>query len=475
MLRKALTFVLCAVLLSACNGSSSGQNRIDQGGLVGDTPLQGTTSTLAAAPQSQPAAAQAAEKAQSPADQQVVEKVPGLEAAAAATSTSPLPSPTPSQANTPTKASAAANPAPAVASQPLGPDHFPAGINPLTGLPVKDPANLNLAPALVSVTNFPTTARPQAGLSFSPFVYEMYIGEGMTRFLAILYGDYPQKAASANAGANSGLALSDDRIGPIRSGRLPYESLRKLYNGFLVMASGSSVVLPSLSQYTNVFGSDTGDINSALIPATKLEEIAKQNDKRLAKDALTGLYFDQNVPAGGKTGKMLWIPFNFLDQVIWRYDASSGAYLRYQDDADGKTFIQASDRLNKQPLQYNNVVILFANHQARRETLINIDLLYINKMPALLFRDGKMYEIYWTTANGDYEKTTGLVRPIRFIDAQGNPFPLKPGQTWVEIVQQFTQYNETVDSTKYMELKTKTQPGSGNWAIHFYPTIPERK
>jgi hypothetical protein len=381
------------------------------------------------------------------------------------------PSPTaPAAVNTSTQAAADAS-APEtrkLVTQAVGPDNFPDGINSLTGLPVENKANLALAPALVSVTNFPVTARPQAGLSFSPFVYEMYIGEGMTRFLAVFYGNYPQK------GQDAGIALSDDRIGPIRSGRLPYESLRKLYNGFLVMASGSSVVLPSLSQYTNVFGSDTSDINSALIPATKLEEIATQNSKRLDSGTLTGLKFDNNAPANGKLGKMLWIPYNFLNQVIWRYNAASGAYLRYQDEADGKTFLQATDRLNKKPLAYSNVVVLFANHQAKRETLININFMYIDKMPALLFRDGKMYEIYWTTANGDYEKRTGLVRPIRFVDAQGNPFPLKPGQTWVEIVQQYTPYNETVDSQSYIDLKTKTSPGSGNWAIQFYPTIAEK-
>ena len=58
-------------------------------------------------------------------------------------------------------------------------------INPLTGLPVNNPENLLLPPALVSVTNFPPTARPQAGLTTSPIVFEIYIGDGMTRYLAI--------------------------------------------------------------------------------------------------------------------------------------------------------------------------------------------------------------------------------------------------------------------------------------------------
>jgi hypothetical protein len=407
-------------------------------------------------------------------------------AAAQEISSSGMPAPT--QTLVPTKTPTKASPTPAAtkstsqmqasvkttpqAASVVGPDAFPEGVNPLTGLPVKDKDNLALSPALVSVTNFPVTARPQAGLSFSPFVYELYVGEGMTRFLAMFYGDYPVKGESSASG--SGIALSDDRIGPIRSGRLPYESLRKLYNGFLVMASASSNVLPTLGGYTNIFGSDTSDINRAMIPATKLADIAAKNPSRLKPGALTGLEFDAQAPQNGTPAKAIWIPFSFLNQVFWRYDAASGGYLRYQDQADGKTFVQATDRLNGEALNYKNVVVLFADHRAHRETLIDVDLMYIDKMPALLFRDGKMYSIYWTTANDAYEKSTGQLRPIRFIDAQGNPFPLKPGQTWVEMVPSFTKYHETVDSETYFDLKTKPSPGSGVWSIDFYPPVPER-
>ena len=446
MLRRTLSLVLMIVVLSSCSISQPASTI--QGGSVAQS--AGQVAMVA-----QPAAAQLVSQVESAAATKVPTQVkPQI--------TTRVPKPT----AIPEKPSSAAQSR--ASSGRVGPDTFPEGVSPLTGLPVKNAENLSLSPALVSVTNFPTTARPQAGLSFSPYVFEMYIGEGMTRFLAVFHGDYPEK------GEQNGIALSDDRIGPVRSGRLPFESVRQLYSGFLVMSSASSVVLPSLGGYTNVFGSDNSDINSALIPATKLEEIAAKNPKRLQPDALSGQVFDTTAPANGQPGKMLWIPFSFLNQVIWRYDAPSGSYHRYQDNADGKTFIQATDRLNGDPLTYENVVILFADHQAKRETLIEIDLQYINRKPALLFRDGQMYKIYWTTANSDYEKRTGLVRPIRFIDAQGQPFPLKPGQTWVEIVQDPTAYNETMDSENYFDLKTKKEPGSGNWAVHFYPTIPER-
>jgi len=79
----------------------------------------------------------------------------------------------------------------AASSTPLPRIIIPKGINPLTGLPVTDPALLKIPALLVSISHFPATGRPQAGLSFAPFVYEFYITEGATRFLAVFYGAFP--------------------------------------------------------------------------------------------------------------------------------------------------------------------------------------------------------------------------------------------------------------------------------------------
>src|SRR5215470_17046734 len=64
-------------------------------------------------------------------------------------------------------------------------------INTLTGLPVEDPSLLDLPAVLVSIAHFPPAARPQSGLSFAPFVFEIYITEGATRFLTTFYGEFP--------------------------------------------------------------------------------------------------------------------------------------------------------------------------------------------------------------------------------------------------------------------------------------------
>lgn len=358
----------------------------------------------------------------------------------------------------------------------IGPQTYPDGVNPLTGLQVKNSENLLLPPALISITNFPVSSRPQAGLSYSPFVFEIYIGEGMTRYLAMFYGDFPEAVTDANGSGSTstttnttGTVTDNAMVGPIRSGRLPYEGIRKLFNGFLVMASGSSSVVPSLNQYTNVYGSDASSPNSAMIDVTKLEQIAENNQKRIGDLSLQGLAFNETVPEGGVTGNRIWLMYAYLNQVNWQYEPSSGAYNRYQDHADGTTFDLMTDRLNGEPLTYENVVILFAPHEVVTPTIIDINMLYMKKMPALLFRDGQMFKIYWTTISEQYERSSGKLRPIRFIDENGNAFPLKPGQTWVEVVQQFTPYYEVPDSTYIYDLKNKTEPGSGVWAIRWYP------
>jgi hypothetical protein len=341
------------------------------------------------------------------------------------------------------------------------------GINPLTGLPVKDPANLKLPPVLASIPNFPPSARPQAGLSFSPIVFEVFIGDGMTRNLAVFYGDYPEQAKVSEGAENFTSGLPEPAIGPIRSGRVSYEKIRQLFNGLLVMASAYKGVAEKLNQYINIYGSDTSDVNSAMLKVSRLKEIAVSSQEVIDAVALSGMVFDPVPPQGGQVAHSLWLFYANLDQIFWRYDESDGYYHRFQDNADGSTFIEATDRLNGEALKYSNVIVLFAKHEVHKEYVIDLDLLYKKREDALLFRDGKTYKIYWTTRSEEYEKTTGKLRPIRFIDYDGNPFPLKPGQTWINVLPVGLEAWETVDSEKYNQLMAGNVKGSGYWAIRF--------
>jgi hypothetical protein len=339
---------------------------------------------------------------------------------------------------------------------PVGPDEYPPGINPLSGLPVEDPESLLLPPALLSISNSPVTARPQAGLSFAPLIYELFIGAGNTRFLTIFYGDLPRTADTDNP-----------EIGPIRSGRLAYEHVRKLLNGFMVMAYASDVVMDTLNYYHNLQTEHPDSINGARLRVDDLIALKRDFLTQLGEPNPIGLVFDPAVPEGGKDGHTIWLPYAYVDQVWWHYNKESGTYHRWQDMENGRDYSEQIDSLTGKPLEIENVVVIFVDHIAYRETLIDLKLLYTNRERALLFRDGQIFEGTWTTGGETYEKTTGKLRPLRFLDKNGDPFPLKPGQTWVEIVTQETGIYEAQYTEDYYRLVNNREPGSGIWAISF--------
>ena len=386
-----------------------------------------------------------------------VEALPSATLEAAQTET-PLPAPAASAQPSPTRtATATATAQPTLSA--YGPEFFPAGVNPLSGQGVSDAKWLDLPPALISISNFPVTARPQSGLTVTPLVYEVYTGYGMTRFLAVVYGE--MNAADGKPAI----------FGPIRSGRLPYEPLRALLGGFLMIASGDESVLEELKMYTNVWNPASNDVNGVLLDSQVVRNLAKEYAPALGRPALTGMLFSVKPPQGWKTARQLWIPYSGLNQVLWKYDAKQDGYLRYQDNYDGATMVQATDRQSGKPLVYENVVVIFAPHRAIKDEKIEIGLGGTSKAPGLLLRDGVMSDISWSSVDSDYFQQTGRTRVMRFSDAQGNPVALKPGQTWVEVVTSGSPVFETVDSMKPAELYYKKQAGSGAWAVQFLQPV----
>ena len=182
---------------------------------------------------------------------------------------------------------------------------------------------------------------------------------------------------------------------------------------------------------------------------------------------LDGMYFNTEVPEGGSPADKAWLYYSYLNQIQWDYDAELGAFVRSDVSTDGKsTFTVSTDRLNDLPLAKENVIVLFADHDYRAPTLIQIELNNVIKGKAILFRDGQAFEIFWTSQYGDFEKSTGLLRPIRFMDADGNPFPLKPGETWIEIVSLGSRAWES-DPTRFPLMLSTSNPTrvSGPFAI----------
>ncbi len=323
--------------------------------------------------------------------------------------------------------SATATPLPAI----VGPGYLP-GFNPLTGMPVDDPATLGQAPLLVSVTNFPVSARPQSGLSLASIVWEISIGQGMSRFLAVYYGDYLARLKQILADRPTDNPYGYV-IAPIRSGRVVYEDIKVLFPDATLITRGASAdVRPQLSNRIGVFAANSQDVNSAGLTLDDLESLPAL---RVDPKEHAGLLFARKTPVGGVPAPGLRIIYNRYDHVGWDYAPEAGVYLRSQDRADdtGELY-PAVDRLTGERLAYGNVLILFANHHFENVagTILEIDLLNQANQPGWLFRDGWQFPVRWSTEGGK----------LSLRAEQGQLLGLKPGQTFIEVVSLQSSWDE---------------------------------
>ena len=482
-------------------------------------------------------------------------------------------------------------------------EDFPTGISPLTGRAVEDSSLLQFPAVLVSISNMPVTARPQAGPGFAPWVFELYIGEGATRFLNVFYGGFPRAIRNVSGGCevraeilhpggawignrvwldenengrqdawemgiggvcvhlldavsrevlaetttdsngyyafegsgndviiqfiqpetyqftpsnigdddhdsdanehgeteiisatatasfwDAGLILlekplatpspivtgtpsdllskswfipAEPYVGPIRSGRLTYNQIGGMFpNSCLVYASAAWDIGERLDACEIVFGVDKTTPNSALLTVTRLRELAEESLNPRQPVNYSGNLFAETVPQGGQPANEIEVFYHSYTQSAWKYDPISQTYLRWTDLADGTgTLIPATDRLTEKQIAFENVIVVFAEHNRFRHNQLEIDFTLGQKHPAYLFRDGQAFKIFWSTQNRQWEKQTGLVRPMHFVDAQNNLVALRPGRTWLHLV------------TPYSAV---TNPVDRNWLVQFVqPYDPE--
>ena len=433
----------------------------------------------------------------------------------------------------------------------------------MTGLRVSDPSQLEYPALLLSVSHFPPQARPQAGFSFTPFVYEYYITEGSTRHLAVMYGEFPEPeiplqgecvvrsepltqtgillgnriwhdqnknglqdpreggvggicvnllnetgstlqqtttdsngyfafnvedgryilefeapawleftrknlgeegsdndadpasgrtdaidvTATSTLHWDAGLVTSTSimptpdpsiqlppaEVGPIRSGRIFYKYMGRMYqDSCLIYASADPVVLAQIPVCATVAHTIKG--GGAMLALERMARISEQNKKSHANFNYSGHLFSEAAPEGGQPATELREYWALLNQSKWAYDAASGSWWRYNDESSMETagiLHPTVDRLNGRQLQFENVILVFVEHQVITPTIVDINLAPGNQGRAYLFRDGQMHEIKWSTRATAYQQQTGRGQPMQFLNLDGTSAALKPGHTWV--------------------------------------------
>lgn len=253
-----------------------------------------------------------------------------------------------------------------------------------------------------------------------------------------------------------GASLPAAQVGPIRSGRLIYRHIGRYFqNSCLIYASASPEELPLLPKCLTVFHQVQG--GGFMLPLSDMRDVAEANRRKLGSGFdYSGNAYSAVPPGDGSPAAQLRVFIAYQNQSGWFYDPLYQAYLRYVDTS---IFNQAgvlhpdTDRLTSRQLHFENVIVLFAKHQVISPTNLDIHLDAGRTGKALLFRDGQVYNIAWSTIPESGEAASS-VRPIRFLGTDSRPVSLKPGHTWIIVV--------TPESTV-------TAGAAGQWVLTFSP------
>ncbi len=291
-------------------------------------------------------------------------------------------------------------------------------IDPLTGLPVSDPEVLRHRPILVRYGH-DRIARPPSGLSSAEVVFEEAAEGG---FITRITGVY--------------LATLPEVVGPIRSARPAVIDMLQQLNGVLVYAGASNGTQALLNQQPYPIYSHVGRGSDLFFRSTakpsphnlyvKLPDIRRRMiaEKVDTPSDIRGWVFSPAPPAGSPANR-IHVPHPWMAVADYAYDQASGTYLRFVEG------VPHTDALNKKQLAPANVVVVYAEHRNSdivEDSLGNLAILITltGQGRVQVFRDGVMVEGTWQRQAPE--------QLMRFKDASGHDIPLKPGQSWIDIV-----------------------------------------
>lgn len=313
----------------------------------------------------------------------------------------------------------------------LGPDTFPAGVNPLTGLEVADPSRLERRPMVIKITNFPRSVRPQWGLNAADHVYEYYLEDELTRFIGIFYGQ------------------DAERVGPVRSARPFDEHLVRAYKGIFAFGYADRRVISlweksDLSPFLVIERPENcppmcrigpeSEYNTLFTNTAQLSQYITNKGISNGRQPLEGLLFEEKtlLAMGGGPASRVDIRFSPMSYHYWEYGPESRRYFRWQDadraPVGEEVYAPLYDSLDNQPVGADNLVILyvpvdyfFISHSTE---IYDIHLRGSGEGYAL--REGRIFAIQWKRRKP--QDMISLTFP------NGEPYPLKPGNTWFEML-----------------------------------------
>ncbi len=315
------------------------------------------------------------------------------------TGTAEAPSPTP--APTPTL-TPAATPTPTPT-----PDRDPQpgveGGYPLTGLPADDDAALDRPVLAAKIDNAPR-ARPQTGIRQADVVMVELV-EGATRFVALFHSTDP------------------GRFGPVRSGRFVDAQLLPSFEPVMALSGAARPVLAELRAADLALhgeGSAGAWARDPSRPAphnlyARAAPLWQSGEQLGLPPAEAVWHYDAEVPPGAAVAEEASLLYPRATSVTWRFHHESGRWRRSQD---GAAHVDASGH----PVDADNVVIV----RVPATTDVTRPFNPIAAGELTVLRDRRQVAGTWHKPDAGAH--------FRWRDRRGDPLPLTPGRTWIELV-----------------------------------------
>ncbi|MHB1125786.1 MAG: DUF3048 domain-containing protein [Bacillota bacterium] len=268
-------------------------------------------------------------------------------------------------------------------------------------------------PLAVMIDNAPQ-ARPQSGLNKADVVIEAPAEGGVTRFMAVFYHGEAEE------------------IGPVRSARPYFIDRARDYGAIYVHAGWSPQAKAYLEKgtvpYINEFRYGSWFYRSSRRSAPhnlysnteKLWSLAeKVKIKQAGELQVISLLAEQESPTGGGAQTLVIYYPQKDSKVRYEFDAVSGKYRRFQGDEP------QNDNLTGDRLEAANVIVQYVP-QVIVDGVGRLEMKMLGEGEARVYTNGQARDARWSKK--------GLDQPTTFVDAQGEPIPLKPGQTWIQVV-----------------------------------------
>lgn len=307
-------------------------------------------------------------------------------------------------------------------------------LNPLTGLPPADPALLNRRPLAIKVANYPRYMRPQSGLTLADQVFEYYIEEGLTRFIAVFYGN------------------DSEWVGPVRSGRYFDEHIQRMYQAYLVFKFADPRELDYFraSDFADYLVTPTNgmcppfrflperiqtveEYNNSYFNTVMWKDCITTSGADNTRPFLRNGYYSDPAPAGDLPGIKITTYYSVDSYHYWEYNPEQHLYYRNQEINDARDgveeFAPLVDRVTGAQVSASNVVVLFVTHTFgnaydQEDEVFQIGL--TGSGEAYVFRDGVGILAKWYRTNRD--------QPLLLTTLGGSPIYMRPGITFYEVI-----------------------------------------